>query len=573
MIDNNKEIKNVIMYCRTSSELQADNFSIAMQKNAIKDYCNKHNYNLIGEYIDECKSGTSTNNRTDFHRMLEDIKNNPTISAVLIYRISRISRSLADTVNTIQLLDHYNVNLISTEDNLNTGDMFGRTIVYILGTFAELDRNNIVSTCRSGMMQRSKEGLWNGGRVFGYRSNSKKELEIVPEQAKVIQQIFNLYSNENWGYKKIACYLNSCNHKTLKGGDWSIQSIKQILDNPIYAGYIRWGQYVNWRKTNRKGKNDNYQLTKGIHLPIIDDNTWKKTQDLRKVNKNKFPKLYEGDFILTGLLKCPNCGASMISHRTKKRNKVNEFYRYYQCSNFFNKGATVCKSNLINADIAEKYVLDKINELINSEEIIKSLISKLNKKTSFDIAPLNKKLSSLEKNLREIELNKLEAYKQKSLNIIDFKTLNDYIKFLIDEENKLTLEINTIKSSISQLTSYNNIDTQKIITILQNFNDIFKSATIQQRKSLLHSIIDSISIHKGNTIKERTINKIKLHFEPVDVQAQKINKKFATTYGTVLRYTSKGCYFIVYLAKNFLRRFSNCSCTYCIYCSSYNSSN
>ena len=155
-----------------------------------------------------------------------------------------------------------------------------------------------------------------------------------------------------------------------------------------------------------------------------------KTKDLRKVNKNKFPKLYEGDFILTGLLKCPNCGASMISHRTKKRNKVNEFYRYYQCSNFFNKGATVCKSNLINADIAEKYVLDKINELINSEEIIKSLISKLNKKTSFDIAPLNKKLSSLEKNLREIELNKLEAYKQKSLNIIDFKTLNDYIKFL-----------------------------------------------------------------------------------------------------------------------------------------------
>ncbi|MGL4913976.1 MAG: recombinase family protein, partial [Romboutsia sp.] len=163
MITNNKEIKNVVMYCRTSSELQADNFSIAMQKDAIKEYCNKHNYNLIGEYIDECKSGTSTNNRTDFNKMLNDIKNNSTISAVLIYRISRISRSLADTVNTIQLLDHYNVNLISTEDNINTSDMFGRTIVYILGTFAELDRNNIVSTCRSGMMQRSKEGLWNGG--------------------------------------------------------------------------------------------------------------------------------------------------------------------------------------------------------------------------------------------------------------------------------------------------------------------------------------------------------------------------------------------------------------------------
>lgn len=532
MIDN-KDIKNVVMYCRTSCELQRDNNSIPMQKSKIEEYCKFHNLNIVEAYIDECESGTTTD-RPDFIRMINDIKNNKhNISSVIIFKINRISRKLVDTANIINLLDNYNVSLISVTDNIDTTGAWGRSLAYFLGTFAEMDRNNIISNCTSGMHERAKKGLWNGGRVFGYKSNAKKELETVPEQVEIVKLIFNLYANERWGYKKIACYLNSCNYKTLNNKNWSIFSIKQIIDNPIYIGYIRWGQYSDWRNKKRNGKNNDYELVKGMHLPIIDDDTWKKAQAIRKVNKDKFPKLYEGDFILTGLLRCPECGASMISHRTKKRNKPNEFYRYYQCSNFFNKGTTVCKSNLINADIAEKYVLDKINELINSEEIIKSLISKLNKKTSFDIAPLNEKLSSLEKNLNEIELNKLDAYKQKSLNIIDFKTLNDYIKFLTDEENKLTLEINSLKSSISQLTSYNNINTKKIIAILQNFNHMFKNATIQQRKSLLHSIIDSISVRKGKTTKERTIDKIKLHFEPVDVQAQKTTKKFATTCDTV----------------------------------------
>lgn len=43
------------------------------------------------------------------------------------------------------------------------------------------------------------------------------------------------------GYKKITCHLNACNYKTLKDGTWSIYSIKQIIDNPTYAGFIRWG--------------------------------------------------------------------------------------------------------------------------------------------------------------------------------------------------------------------------------------------------------------------------------------------------------------------------------------------
>ena len=534
MINNNKEFKNVVMYCRTSSELQADNFSISAQSNKITSYCEFHNYNIIGKYIDECKTGTTTKNRTNFINLINDIKSKDNrITAVIICDISRIARNISDLSSMIKLFEEYNISLISIDDNINTSDIYSRSMAYILGTFAELNRYSIVNTCRSGMKQRAKEGLWNGGRIFGYVSNSNKELEIVPKQAKIIEEIFKLYTNSNWGYKKIACHLNSCNCKTLTNRSWAIQSIKQIIDNPIYAGFIRWGQYTDWAKKRRKGKNESYELYEGQHEAIISKELWYKAQSIRNINKDKFTKIYEGDFILTGLIRCPVCGASMISHRTKKKNKSNEFYRYYQCSNFFNKGVTVCKSNLVNADIAEEYVLDKIKQLINSKEIISSLINKLNNVNEDDIVPFEKKLKELEKSLNKLSFKRNEYMENHFNDSITTDELNRRLNFLQDREDTLIAEQKITKDKLNQLLSSQSIDSKKIISILKNFNKLFKSSTIEQKKSLLHSIIASISVHEGKTTKDRTINKIKLHFEPVDVQAQKITKKFATTCDTV----------------------------------------
>lgn len=532
MLNNNKQIQNVVIYCRTSSELQADNFSIEGQATFIKEFCKKNNYTIINSYIDECKTGTSIDSRNSFKQMLIDIKIN-NINAVVVYKLSRISRKMKDIVNFVNYLQENDIHLITIEDHIDTSSPMGVIFLYLLGIFSEMDRDNIVSNCKMGMRQRAIDGLWNGGKIFGYISNKNKELEIVPEQANIVKEIFNLYVDKNWGYKKIACHLNACNYKTLKNGTWSIYSIKQIIDNPTYAGFIRWGQYLDWAKKRRKGKNENYELFEGQHQPIIDMDTWTKSQAMRKINKDKFNKIYEGDFILTGLLRCPICGASMISHRTKKKNKPNEFYRYYQCSNFFNKGVTVCKSNLVNANTAEKYVLDRISEIINSQEIINSLISKLNNTTNKDITPLEKQLGELEKSLAKIDIKRNEHMENHFNDLISSEDYNTGLKFLREKEDKITTQINITKNEISQLSSFQCIDTEKVINILKNFNNIFVNATIEQKKSLLRSIIDSISVNKGKTTKDRTINKIKLHFEPVDVQAQKINKKFATTYDTV----------------------------------------
>lgn len=536
-----KEIKNVVMYCRTSSNLQADNFSLDGQSTSITEYCVRNKFNILNSYVDACLSGTTTNNRTSFQQMLNDIKTNE-IHAIVVYKLSRISRNMQDLVNIVNFLKECNVHLISIEDNIDTSTPMGMTFLYLIGAFAEMDRENIISNCKMGMKERALNGLWNGGRVIGYKSNSQKQLDIVDDEAEIIKMIFDLYANENWGYKKIACYLNSHGYKTLKDCSWSIYSIKQIIDNPIYTGFIRWGQYVDWAKNRRKGKNNDYQLIKGEHTPIIDMKTWEKSQAIRQVNKAKFTKIYEGDFILTGLLKCPKCGASMISHRVNKRNKPNEFYRYYQCSNFFNKGTSICSSNLINADVAEMYVLDNLNELIQSKEVIDSILQKAINKNDVDIAPTKKKIKVLENGLIKVELKKKENLQLQFEDKISFDILNQQLTFLKDKENEISKQLNILKSELNNLSYSPNIDTNYIINTLKNFNNIFYHSTVEQKKSLLHSLIESISINNGESPKERTINKIKLYFEPVDVQAQNLTKKFATTYDTVHRTVSKKAY-------------------------------
>lgn len=145
------KIKNVVIYCRTSSNLQADNFSIDGQTSVIKEYCKRNKFTIVGTYIDECKSGTTTKNRLEYERMINDIKNNSNeIDAIIIYKLSRISRNMADMVNIVSLLEGYNVNLISVEDNIDTSSPMGKTIFYLIGAFAEMDRENIVSNCKMG---------------------------------------------------------------------------------------------------------------------------------------------------------------------------------------------------------------------------------------------------------------------------------------------------------------------------------------------------------------------------------------------------------------------------------------
>ncbi|MDI9210504.1 recombinase family protein [Clostridium butyricum] len=104
-------------------------------------------FNILTPYVDACLSGTTTKNRTSFQQMLNDIKTNE-IHAIVVYKLSRISRNMQDLVNIVNFLKECNVHLISIEDNIDTSTPMGMTFLYLIGAFAEMDRENIISNCK-----------------------------------------------------------------------------------------------------------------------------------------------------------------------------------------------------------------------------------------------------------------------------------------------------------------------------------------------------------------------------------------------------------------------------------------
>lgn len=534
-----KKAINVIGYIRVSTHEQAEEgYSLEAQEAELIKHCQQNNYNLLGIFCDAGITGTSIEKRKDFQRMLATIPKGKEIygqeiHGVLVWKLSRLSRKLTHLVNVLDYLESHNTFLKLIGEGIDTSTPMGRSFIYMAGIFAEMERENIVTACRMGMKQRAKNGKWNGGTVFGYKTNSDKDLEIVEDEAKIIREIFHLFAEEGWGYKKIASHLNYQGLKTMNEIDWGVSGIKQIIDNPLYVGYIQWGKHEFWEEKRRKGKTENFVFEKGTHIPIISEVIWEKAKVFREVRGNKSEKLYEGDYLLTGLLKCPTCGASMVSHKTKKYKKPGEYHRYYMCGNFANKGLASCPSNLVNADYAENYILKEIEKLVSTPEIVNSIVKKLKQRNSIDTQPMLNELQGLKKELNNIQSKKEENLQLELDNKISITILTQRMEFLDAREKELKEKISKIENEIKSNESNSLIDPNFIHQVLQNFLQLFEVADIELKKRLLHSLIDRITVKDGRTTKERTIQNMILIFEPQDVEALSIKKSFAATYDTV----------------------------------------
>ena len=185
---NNKT--KAVLYARVSTEEQAtEGYSINAQKELLYEYANKNNIEIIEEYIDEGKSGKSIEGRPEMKRLLRDAKDE-NFNAVIIYKLDRLSRKTKDALEIAEKLDFHNVQIISYSENIDTTTPGGKMFFTILSSVAEMERSTIIDRAKMGMVQRAKEGYYNGGRVLGYDSINK-HLVINEEEAHILRLIFD----------------------------------------------------------------------------------------------------------------------------------------------------------------------------------------------------------------------------------------------------------------------------------------------------------------------------------------------------------------------------------------------
>lgn len=507
--------KKVAIYCRVSTTEQAEEgYSIDEQNIKIREYCEREGHEIYNLYEDRGISGKNITNRPGIKQLLQDATENK-FDLVIVWKLNRISRKLLDILNIVELLNKHNIAFRSLTENFETETPSGKLQLNIMGAIGEFERETIAENVKMGLLARAKEGRWNGGVVLGYdlvelNNEGKKRkntvLKINEKEANTVRRIFELYS-QGHGYKAVVNRINKEGHKTKRNGEFAVSTVKEILQNPVYIGKIRYNVRQDWSKKRRNNINANPILSDGIHEPIIDVETWNKVQVILKERSKKHNKVYDCEFPLTGILRCPVCGAGMtISRSTAKRKdgtrRINE---YYSCGNWKNKGTAVCNSNSIRVEVADEYVLNKIMELINNESILKKVVDNINQNKSTKLKPILEQLEQVNK-----EIEKLTSKKSKNIElfedgIVDKSELSIRVKSINDDIEKLKYREQELKQDL-QLAEGDPIPFDIVNEVMQRFKEVFfEMSTSQQRKQLIQLLVSKITINK-----EREIDSIEI---------------------------------------------------------------
>lgn len=381
-----------------------------------------------------------------------------------------------------------------------------------------------------GMIARAKEGKWNGGQVLGYdvvqipdASKKRKSTQLVinEKEAEIVQYIFNMYISGH-GYKAIANHINKKGFLTKKGKTFSLNAVKTIVTNPVYAGYIRYNVRRDWNEKRRNNINPDPVIQKGEHLPIITEKMWCIAKGIFERRSGMANRVHDGEFPLTGIMRCPVCDAGMVIGRTtnKLKDGTKKVLDYYVCGAWKNKGTLVCRSNGVRTQYADAYVFSKLQTLMQSDKLIQELVNNVNQRNEKLFAPIQKEYAFYQKQMQELEQKRaktFDAYTEelipKSMYIEKSSVLDKQIAELNERMKPLNRQM--------QGNSSETIAPEAIKKILKDFSKAFEQAlTREQRKRLLHLIINKITINEDRKIdsiqlvlNEEVLNKLKLEVD------------------------------------------------------------
>ena len=543
------------IYTRVSTELQIDGYSLEAQKERLRSEAKHRKMQVCGEYSDEGKSGKNIAGRPEFKKMLSNIKSGKDdVDYVLVFKLSRFGRNAADTLNSLQFMEDYGVNLLCVEDGIDSAGAAGKLIISVLASVAEIERSNISEQTMAGRQQKARDGKWNGGFApYGYKlvaveGQKSKMLVINEDEAKLIKLIYEKYLS-GMGVNAVAKWLNDNGYrKTVRQNGTvpliSDHFVKGVLDNPVYAGKIAYGRRRNEKVAGTRNEfhvvkqdKDSYKLYPGKHEPIIDEETWYKVQVKRMKNAFKREKTHSllHEHVLSGIVKCPVCGAPMYGVVNRKKKKGSEeFYTdmwYYICKNRKMVSGHPCDyKKHIRQDEINAEVIQMIKYVFGGENSMKDNV--LNRVGTDD----SLKELEAEKTRLVDERAKLNTKKTKQLRRINELDIDDNLYDDLMKSYRAYLgEINDQLASIENLLYQNelaienaqgeNLSTEVykrlIDTTIENIDDVSDA----DKKILMNALLEKVEIFKEKQEDGRWVKSIQFKI-PLNIDGKLVDTMF-----------------------------------------------
>ncbi len=319
------DVLRVAAYCRVSTALEEQESSYASQIRSYTELISQHEgWELVDIYADEAVSGTKTDKREDFNRLLADCRKGK-IDRVLVKSISRFARNTKDCLAALRELMRLGVTVQFEKENIDTGTLTTELMVSVSGSLAQQESMSISQNIRMGYRRRMERGEFIASSPpYGYRNAGGGRLEIVPEEAEVIRWVFESYLNGQ-GIVAIAEEMNRRGVPKKHGeAAWIPYAVACWLRNEKYTGntlcqktFTTGFPYIS---VKNRGEVDQFYI-ENSHPAIISQEIFDKVQALRK--KKKAPASAPSKFPLTRKMICGKCGATF--YRTVDRHGANNW--------------------------------------------------------------------------------------------------------------------------------------------------------------------------------------------------------------------------------------------------------
>ena len=275
MKETNKRSFRCAIYTRVSTDqgLEQDFNSLDAQREASEAYIKSQaheGWRLMRDRYDDGGYSGGSMDRPALQKLLADVEARR-IDVIVVYKVDRLTRSLADFAKLVEMFDKHDVSFVSVTQSFNTTTSMGRLTLNVLLSFAQFEREVTGERIRDKIAASKKKGMWMGGVVpLGYRVEDR-ELRVVEDHAEIVRSLFRRYLEAGSVVRlkqqldaesfRIPIRIDGAGRST-GGGLLSRGHIYKILSNPIYVGRIA-----------HKG-----QVHEGQHPPIVTQDLWDEVQ-------------------------------------------------------------------------------------------------------------------------------------------------------------------------------------------------------------------------------------------------------------------------------------------------------
>lgn len=407
----------VAAYARVSSNsADQENSYIAQVDYYTKHIAQNSGWELEDIYADEGISGLTVSKRDEFNRMISSCREGK-IDRILVKSISRFARNTKEYIQYVRELLQLGVTIHFEKENIDTGKMSSEQIATIYGAFSQMESQNHSNNMRISVRIRMENGDYlSPATPYGYRIE-ERELKVIPEQAKVVRQIFSAYLGGQ-GTCDIARELNEMNiPRDNEKEMWHPSTVAYILTNISYTGDMIWQKSfatneIPFRQIPNTGQKPKY-FVEDCHEPIISKEDFERVQALlsKRGTAVKQSRTSAIDTLLSKKIRCDHCGA--ICRRKADGDKV-----YWVC-NKHSLQKQLCPISQIPEPEIEAAILRLYHKLkTHGNEVLTPILQQLTDLREKELSQ-NRKINDIDKEIAQLTEQNLVLVRLQSKGYVD----------------------------------------------------------------------------------------------------------------------------------------------------------